>query len=339
MTLIKKIILLIVSPFLFILGYFYFSISGKTIPLSYAALRVLFVNTNGIINDLMSKLISFFHPYNEINAKSFMADYSSSDLDQIVSEIRKNGYYEFNFSLGEEDLKDLMHFGENTSVRVLDINRKHVGYLPEKQLIDFSNVISPRYQFEADDVLGNKTVQKIIFDSFFLNLAGKYLNCSPILDIITMWWSFPFKGKGTSQAAQMYHFDMDRIKFLKFFFYLTDVHEENGPHCYVRGSHNHIPSRIRKDQRITDEEILNHFPKDHVKEFCGKKGTILAVDTRGLHKGKPLTEGKRLLFQIQFSNALFGAPYKGVNTQVGNHAYRELIRDNRRTFQLLTPIN
>lgn len=333
----------VIKTFLFVplipFGLVFFLITGRTTSWAYMAFRHIFVLTNGRFNDFLAKFIGVFHPFSKINAKSLMADYSSSDLDQIVSEIRKNGYYEFNFSLGEEDLKDLMHFGENTSVRVLDINRKHVGFLPEKKVIDFSNVISPRYQFEADDVLGNKTVQKIIFDSFFLNLAGKYLNCSPILDIITMWWSFPFKGRGTSQAAQMYHFDMDRIKFLKFFFYITDVHEANGPHCYVRGSHRHIPSGIRKDQRISDEDILNHFQKDHLMEFCGKKGTILAVDTRGLHKGKPLTEGKRLLFQIQFSNALFGAPYKGVNTLVGNHAYRELIRDNRRTFQLLTPIN
>ena len=32
----------------------------------------------------------------------------------------------------------------------------------------------------------------------------------------------------------------------------------------------------------------------------------MAVDTRGLHKGLELIDGERLIFQIEFTNSLFG---------------------------------
>ena len=43
--------------------------------------------------------------------------------------------------------------------------------------------------------------------------------------------------KADSEAAQMFHFDLDRIKWLKFFIYLTDVKINSGPHVYVSGTH------------------------------------------------------------------------------------------------------
>lgn len=36
-------------------------------------------------------------------------------------------------------------------------------------------------------------------------------------------------------------------------------------------------------------------------ELRGKRGTILAVDTRGFHKGKPLEAGSRLMAQLIFA--------------------------------------
>ena len=43
-------------------------------------------------------------------------------------------------------------------------------------------------------------------------------------------------------------------------------------------------------------------------EVTGKKGTIVALDTRGLHKGKRLNKGDRFIMQFEFTGNLFGAP-------------------------------
>lgn len=52
-----------------------------------------------------------------------------------------------------------------------------------------------------------------------------------------------------------------------------------------------------------------NFGEQNIMRFVGKRGTILIVDTRGFHKGEKLINGKRLLFQIEFSNSLFGMNY------------------------------
>src|SRR6185503_13469174 len=114
-------------------------------------------------------------------------------------------------------------------------------------------------------------------------------------------------------AGQLYHFDMDRIKWLKFFIYLTDVEAANGPHCFVRGSHrtHGIPSSLLSKgyARIRDAEVFQYYARETEVRFVAPRGTVIAEDTRGLHKGMEVLSGDRLMLQLQLSNSLFGAPY------------------------------
>ena len=52
-----------------------------------------------------------------------------------------------------------------------------------------------------------------------------------------MWWSSK-SNFNDPKSAQEFHFDLDSIKWLKFFIYLTDVEANTGPHIYVKGTHN-----------------------------------------------------------------------------------------------------
>ena len=122
----------------------------------------------------------------------------------------------------------------------------------------------------------------------------------------------PYRESPSSEAAQLFHFDMDRLKFIKFFIYLTDVDEEHGPHVYVARSHVRKPSLVRRDGRIVDEEILSAYGADAIVEITGPQGTILAVDTRGFHKGRAPEAGDRLMFQVEYANSLFGVPYNRI---------------------------
>ena len=61
--------------------------------------------------------------------------------------------------------------------------------------------------------------------------------------------------------------------------------------------------------QTTDKEIAENFDKNNVIEFNAPRGTIIAEDTRGLHKGKHVSKGDRLVLQLQFSNSLFGGYY------------------------------
>lgn len=303
----KNLVKHLIYPFIFRFGLIWLKLTGKTLKLAYASFRFYFVQTNGRINDRLSSKISKKNRPNAYGEQQLFT--SSFSSKEIADSIAVNGYFECDFSLPEDKVDELVQFALNTPCRSIDTTQKNIKYEDSKALFDQNHIRSPRYNFDSSDLVSNTIIQEIITNSFLNDIAARYLNATPILDVITMWWSAPFGNKASSQAAQMYHFDMDRIKFLKFFFYLTDVHTDNGPHCYIAKSHKNLPASMLKDMRIADNEVLEAYGAEAFKEFVGKRGTILAVDTRGLHKGKPLTVDNRLLFQIQFSNSLFGAPF------------------------------
>lgn len=296
----------------YFLSLFCFLFTKKTPHAGYAALRIFFVATKGKSNAFLNKLIGVFvGKYKNIVAKGVLGALSPIDVKDISQQIERDGFYKFEVPLTPEFLEKIVSYSKKTPTKYIDVRSNNPKFDDKMVLVDENNIISPRYQFKKSDLVQNETVLDIATDQSILAVAQSYLGCKPVLDKITMWWSFPFN-KGQSAAAQMYHFDMDRVKFLKFFFYLTDVHTDNGPHCYIRGSHRHKPSAIFTEGRKTDEQIIASYKPEDVLEIVGKKGTILAVDTSGMHKGKPLVKDKRLIFQLEFANTLYGSTYQTV---------------------------
>ncbi len=332
----KEILKLIIMPFTFITGWWTFGITNKTPKLAFAGFRYMFVLTNGRSNDCFSRLISWRHPKREVKkAKGILGDLNQDDINKLCKEIDENGFAALDVTLTEEMVKDITKFAETTPVRYLEYDKKLISYSKEEIIFDENNRISPRFQYRTEQILANQTIQDLCFDDSLRAVANNYLGCEPIVDIMTMWWSLPYGKEAEDKAAQMYHFDMDRFKFFKFFFYLTDVDTNTGPHCYVRNTHKRLPKSIQEDRRITDEEIAQTYPAEDILELCGKKGSIIAVDTRGMHKGKSLTEGKRLLFQIQFSNSLFGQTYPEVENVVLSPENQKKKEQYQRTYQLI----
>jgi hypothetical protein len=100
------------------------------------------------------------------------------------------------------------------------------------------------------------------------------------------------------------------LSFLKFFIYLTDVESDTGPHVYLKGSHLGVPRSLRGDGRKTDEAVRAAGLWNNVTEICGPAGTLMAVDTIGLHKGKTPINGDRLALENEFATSLFGMDYE-----------------------------
>ncbi|MES2431376.1 MAG: phytanoyl-CoA dioxygenase family protein [Bacteroidota bacterium] len=289
--------------------------TGKTPDFAYHAMRSLFVETGGSSNDVISKLIKQ-KKYEGINFSDGVLQFkNSTELKDSVKSLQQNGFHIFDAKLDEATVNKIVDYAKSTPCKYRKINENSTGsdykieITEEEGLFDESNPKSPIYQFKMDNIVQSKELQELIFDTSLLAFAQEYLDSKPILDLLAMWWSVPFAGKGKSEAAQMYHFDLDRIKFVKFFFYLTDVDGETGPHCYVKGSHKKLHPTLKRDGRFSDEEVEKAFGKNNLLELSGKKGSIMVVDTRGLHKGKDLTKDKRLIFQIEFANSMFGQVY------------------------------
>jgi len=94
---------------------------------------------------------------------------------------------------------------------------------------------------------------------------------------------------------------------------LTDVTPKNGPHVYLKGSHRKIPRLLRGDGRKTDDAVRQAGLWENIVELTGPAGTIMAVDTIGLHKGKTPIAGDRLALENEFSTSLFGMDYEQPN--------------------------
>jgi hypothetical protein len=130
-----------------------------------------------------------------------------------------------------------------------------------------------------------------------LAIASSMLGAKPTISNLTIWWSYP--GHDTPQEAENFHRDVDDLRFVKLFVYLTDVDDGCGPHTFVPGSQR-VPEFL-KIRRYTDIEVEQRFGADGIKRFKGPRGTSFLENTFGLHKGQLPATGRRLLFQAQYS--------------------------------------
>jgi phytanoyl-CoA dioxygenase PhyH len=155
-------------------------------------------------------------------------------------------------------------------------------------------------------------IGRLTEDPLLLEVAARYLRTVPKLVGVTLWWSYPTESDAISRsrAAQMFHFDLDDFKFIKFFFYLTDVDASAGPHVIVRGTHRDKPRLRRRDafkvRRYSDDEIVAAYGRDRIVSITGPAGTGFVEDTLCIHKGEPPTGRPRLVLQVQYALNDFG---------------------------------
>jgi hypothetical protein len=150
-------------------------------------------------------------------------------------------------------------------------------------------------------------ISELSADPVLLAIAAHYLRTAPTLVGANLFWSYPaaVSADQHNYAAQMFHYDLDDFKFLKFFFYLIDVDSGSGPHVIVKATHNSkrfvtFGDRL-KVRRYTDEEIVSAYGQENIVTITGPSGTGFAEDTLCIHKGQPPTEKVRLILQFQYA--------------------------------------
>ena len=149
---------------------------------------------------------------------------------------------------------------------------------------------------EIDELSRNKKI---------LNIVRKYLNTEPIIHSSQIWWTFPYfdqHGKMINPPGNEYgfHYDVDDFKFLKLFFYLSDVDVKSGPHMYI------INDGKKNFKEFLNRRIENNFAEDlynnRIVTITGKKGSGFIEDTSFYHRGSnPLSNSGRGVLQIIYS--------------------------------------
>lgn len=206
---------------------------------------------------------------------------------KIIRGLKKDGFYTLEGFLSAEDCAELRNrtdmFIENNQDKVsLESNGsdKRV-YGVNKH--DNSFVID-KIEKLSDEIFG--TFSFIINKDYFY-LLGKIVASDENL------------GSGSG-----WHRDSPISNQFKTILYLSDVNKNNGPFQYIRASHtkkailkaNGFLQKPLNSSRFDDNEINSLVENQIVEEpttFEAPQGTLVFVNTRGLHRGAPLKDDCR----------------------------------------------
>ncbi|HHP7246258.1 MAG TPA: phytanoyl-CoA dioxygenase family protein [Elainellaceae cyanobacterium] len=266
-------------------------------------LRRCFVESNGTIIDWAHSRQQKITPHLPKSASSrLLPDMLDRDISGAVSALEANGYWVSPFRMPQA-------WVDAVKARMMNLE---VSGRQDRSDVQVAECLKPReatYWYDQTDLLGIDEIHQLIRDPVIREVVGRYLRCDPVYDFSVAWWSFPSANGPDPSAAQLYHFDLDRVRWLKIFVYLTDVDELNGPHAFIRGSHKTIGKKLWRDGRYSDQEVFALYDQSDETVFTGPAGTLFIEDTMGFHKGLPVKSGSRLVFESEFSINHFGYPH------------------------------
>ena len=177
-----------------------------------------------------------------------------------------------------------------------DPYRRHLGLFhpleqapPETHVANFPDEVVAR----APHALETANAPEV------LAVVSAMLGCKPTISSLAAWWSLP--AKTPAEHAELWHRDVDDYRFVKLFFYLTDVDEEAGPHGFIKGSHR-VNKLTTTGRRVPDEEVMKVMGAENLVRFTGPAGTRFLENTYGLHRGFPVKSQPRLIYQVFYAH-------------------------------------
>jgi len=146
--------------------------------------------------------------------------------------------------------------------------------------------------------LRSKAALHLALDERLLSIASTYLGGPAAIGGSNLRRSF--KNSLTEFDTLWFHSDPNSPRILKVFFYLTDVDENSGPFCHVRGSHRKKFGGWRVSYRLTDDDILRHYTSGDIKLALGRPGSVVFADTTGFHRGTKCKSRDRDMLTINY---------------------------------------
>ena len=271
---------------------------------SYSLMRKFYSLSRGKSSQALSWLPRLLHP-------SKSRDTASISL--VVQSLKSHGFHKIDEPSGRVQALCERLRSELSAYPIYEVTQNFETGLKyatiHSALVDSSRT-SVRLNFHRKDVVGSIYAWKIISELKMVDIADLYLGCDPVLTSIDSWYVVPIQGDGEqdviySAAAQTFHYDMDWIKFVKFFVNLTDVDESHGPFEFVSDSHKVKSKGYYKDGRF--ESLLD---QSVLIKATGPTGSVLMADTSGIHRDGRATSGFRQVLQVEFAVSSFGAKFQ-----------------------------
>lgn len=238
--------------------------------------------------------------------------FKNVDRKKFLIELEQDGLA-FGLMLPPQVVSEIREFADNEPVYA---DRKpDKGFLYRDREAAETKLGKPILVAQYFNTRSCPAVERLVTDPFIEWVAANYLKSVPTFVGCNLWWTSPVDAseEDRNKHAHFFHRDVDDYKFFKFFFYITDVKDDEGAHVCVRRSIFNLPVFKKSDRwrtrRYTDEEISSYYPAADILEITGKAGTGFAEDTLCIHKGSTPKTEPRLLLQIQFAHFDYGVAH------------------------------
>lgn len=228
------------------------------------------------------------------------------DVNAIAATIETDSCYQ-GLQLPSDAVQELLNFA-NSTVGYINRDPKRLFRYKGTQQVGADLPENARVCSYMSNGKQSSTLKKLEKDPGILAIATKFLGAQPVHMGSEISWSFPVPAENhvqQRQAAQVFHYDLDDYRFIKFFFYLTDVDMSSGPHTYIRGTHKGkkllhqlIGTRCAD---IDDEKIVELYGVQNVVNVCGKAGFGFVENPLCFHRGTQPTEKPRLMLQLEYA--------------------------------------
>jgi hypothetical protein len=227
------------------------------------------------------------------------------DPQAFLAEMRRRGCA-FGLTLPPAILDSVLAYAN--SHPVFAFRDERCGFLPHDRgraeaRLGKEILLAQYYNCQRDCAAINQLASDPLLNWIALNYLGsipRFLGCN-------LWWTYPVRPNRDDQLkhAHFFHRDIDDFRFMKYFFYLTNVERGDGGHWIVSGSHRNSPHIRLKDyvltRRFDDKEISSFYAPQDILEVVGPEGLGFAEDTLCVHKAASPTRMPRLILQLQFA--------------------------------------
>ncbi len=149
---------------------------------------------------------------------------------------------------------------------------------------------------------------QLALQSRILDIVNHYLGLMSRLLSVDVWDTVPLDHAGPDVGSQRWHRDPEDLKLVKVFLYFTDVDEGSGPLHYVKNSatgdrYGHLwPQELPRGSVPPAEELEKAIPPSQWEVCNCPAGTLLFVNTTGLHKGGRALHHRRVLTVLTYTS-------------------------------------
>jgi hypothetical protein len=236
-------------------------------------------------------------------------------LDEIDATLRSEGYY-VGLRLAPDILKELQD-AVQSSPCYADRDPKRAFLMANKAAADSAWGRPIKLASYFDQQLQWPAFQAVQSDPLVLAIARHYLRRAPVFMRSEVFWTFAVDATRAEKRAQaqVFHCDINDFRTIKFFFHLSDVGPNNGPHEYITKGpqrrtlvHQMIGQRLAS---VPEHKLLRTYRNNQIVRVCGESGLGFAGDPYYIHKGSRPTEGSRLMMQLEFGCRSYRTWYFG----------------------------